>query len=107
MRSAAACRRRIEIRDKQLFLNDAEVVEPYVIHEDSSVYPKMPDLPEPYRSSRWRTLRRDGTKHVGGAMLTECGGHAAAALPGRGHAAVHDGMAVVVQNQRRHGRRTP
>ncbi|HJW93688.1 MAG TPA: hypothetical protein VJ901_08725 [Thermoanaerobaculia bacterium] len=40
-------------------------------------------------------------------MLTECGGHAAAALPGRGHAAVHDGMAVVVQNQRRHGRRTP
>src|SRR3954451_7151619 len=50
---------------------------------------------------------RDGTEHVGGAMLTECGGHAAAALPGRGHAAVHDGMAVVVQNQRREGRRPP
>lgn len=40
----------VEIRDKRLFLNGAEVNEPYVIHEDPQIYPNQPVLPQPYRS---------------------------------------------------------
>lgn len=40
----------VEIRAKQLIVNGKTVVEPYVIHEDDTTYPKQPLLPEPYRS---------------------------------------------------------
>lgn len=40
----------LEIRSKKLFLNGAEVNEPYAVHEDPEIYPNQPALPEPYRS---------------------------------------------------------
>jgi signal peptidase I len=40
----------VEIRDKQLYVNGAAVREPYVIHDDPTVFPNQPSLPEPYRS---------------------------------------------------------
>ena len=40
----------VELRDKQLFVNGVEVNEPYVVHEDGAVYPRLSTLPEPYRS---------------------------------------------------------
>ncbi len=40
----------VEIRDKKVSVNGKQLVEPYVIHEDSTVYPLQPALPEPYRS---------------------------------------------------------
>jgi len=40
----------IEIRDKQLALNGKFIEEPYVQHDDPRVYPRLPALPEPYRS---------------------------------------------------------
>ena len=40
----------VEIRDKRLIVNGREVSEPYVIHDDATVYPRQPVLPEPYRS---------------------------------------------------------
>jgi signal peptidase I len=43
----------VEIREKRLLVNGAEKNEPYVVHEDSEVYPNQPSLPEPYRSRDW------------------------------------------------------
>jgi signal peptidase I len=40
----------IEIRAKRLFVNGREVNEPYAVHEDPTIYPLQPALPEPYRS---------------------------------------------------------
>src|SRR6266702_3278424 len=40
----------VEIRDKKVSVNGKALNEPYVIHEDSTVYPLQPALPEPYRS---------------------------------------------------------
>ena len=40
----------VEIRDKRLFVNRHELSEPYAVHEDPTVYPNQPLLPEPYRS---------------------------------------------------------
>jgi signal peptidase I len=40
----------LEIRDKKVSINGKQLDEPYVIHEDSTIYPLQPALPEPYRS---------------------------------------------------------
>jgi signal peptidase I len=40
----------IEIRNKRVSINGKALDEPYVLHEDSTVYPLQPALPEPYRS---------------------------------------------------------
>ena len=40
----------VEIRDKKVSVNGKALEEPYVIHEDSQVFPAQPALPEPYRS---------------------------------------------------------
>jgi len=40
----------VQIWGKRLFVNGKEVAEPYVVHADSTVYPNLPHLPEPYRS---------------------------------------------------------
>jgi signal peptidase I len=40
----------LEIRDKKVFVNGLQLDEPYVIHEDSTIYPLQQALPEPYRS---------------------------------------------------------
>lgn len=40
----------VEIRDKRLFVNGSERVEPFVEHSDAVIYPKLDTLPEPYRS---------------------------------------------------------
>src|SRR5436309_11246886 len=40
----------VEIRDKKVSVNGKQLDEPYVIHEDATVYPLQPALPEPYRS---------------------------------------------------------
>lgn len=40
----------VEIRAKRLYVNGAEVREPYASHVDEVVYPKLESLPEPYRS---------------------------------------------------------
>jgi signal peptidase I len=36
---------RVEIRDKRLFVNGREVLEPYAIHNDAKTYPASPSLP--------------------------------------------------------------
>ncbi|HUO85648.1 MAG TPA: signal peptidase I, partial [Thermoanaerobaculia bacterium] len=40
----------ITIRDKQVFINGKRLDEPYVIHLDEQVYPRLPALPDPLRS---------------------------------------------------------
>jgi signal peptidase I len=40
----------VEIRDQRLFIDGREINEPYVVHDDTTIYPKSPVLPEPYRS---------------------------------------------------------
>jgi signal peptidase I len=40
----------LEIRDKRVSVNGKALDEPYVIHEDATIYPPQPALPEPYRS---------------------------------------------------------
>lgn len=40
----------LEIRNKVVSINGKALDEPYVIHEDSQVFPAQPALPEPYRS---------------------------------------------------------
>src|SRR6266550_6711965 len=40
----------IDIHNKVVSVNGKAMDEPYVIHEDSTVYPPQPALPEPYRS---------------------------------------------------------
>src|SRR5205085_248889 len=40
----------IEIRDKIVSVNGHPLAEPYVVHDDPTVYPLQPSLPEPYRS---------------------------------------------------------
>src|SRR5437667_4915696 len=40
----------LEVRDKKISVNGKQLDEPYVIHEDSTIYPLQPALPEPYRS---------------------------------------------------------
>jgi signal peptidase I len=40
----------VEIRDKRVLLNGKELREPYVQHDDPTVYPRADLLPEPYRS---------------------------------------------------------
>jgi len=40
----------IELHDKNVYVNGKQLNEPYVIHVDSQVYPKLAALPEPYRS---------------------------------------------------------
>jgi len=40
----------LEIRNKVVSINGKSLDEPYVIHEDSQVFPAQPALPEPYRS---------------------------------------------------------
>lgn len=49
-RIVAAGGDRVEIRDKKLLVNGAEVSEPYAVHADPRVYPRIELLPEPYRS---------------------------------------------------------
>src|SRR6266852_28455 len=39
----------LEIRNKVVSINGKALDEPYVIHEDSQVFPAQPALPEPYR----------------------------------------------------------
>lgn len=41
---------RVEIRDKQLYVNGAAVAEPYVRHDDPTIYQNVAAMPEPYRS---------------------------------------------------------
>jgi signal peptidase I len=53
MRAVAAAGDTVEIREKRLFVNGREKNEPYVRHEDATVYPNEPALPEPYRSRDW------------------------------------------------------
>ncbi|HWS70728.1 MAG TPA: signal peptidase I [Thermoanaerobaculia bacterium] len=40
----------VVIRDKRLYVNGAELREPYVAHMDETTYPQSEALPEPYRS---------------------------------------------------------
>lgn len=40
----------VEIRDKVVWLNGKPLDEPYVIHDDPTIYPYRPALPDPYRS---------------------------------------------------------
>jgi signal peptidase I len=40
----------VEIRDKVVFINGAKLDEPYAFHDDPTVFPKSPILPEPYKS---------------------------------------------------------
>ena len=40
----------VEVHDKKVSVNGKPVSEPYVIHVDPQVYPKLAALPEPYRS---------------------------------------------------------
>ena len=40
----------LDIHNKVVSINGKALNEPYVIHEDSTVYPPRPALPEPYRS---------------------------------------------------------
>ena len=40
----------VEVRDKVVSINGQPTVEPYVIHDDPTIYPQRPALPEPYRS---------------------------------------------------------
>ncbi|MEO6259672.1 MAG: signal peptidase I [Thermoanaerobaculia bacterium] len=40
----------VEVRDKVVSINGTPTVEPYVIHDDPTIYPPRPALPEPYRS---------------------------------------------------------
>jgi signal peptidase I len=40
----------LQIRDKHLYINDAELAEPYAMHDDQQIFPNNPALPEPYRS---------------------------------------------------------
>jgi signal peptidase I len=40
----------LDIHNKVVSISGKPLVEPYVIHEDSTVYPPQPALPEPYRS---------------------------------------------------------
>jgi len=40
----------VEIRDKVVYINGKALDEPYVIHVDSTIFPKQPALPEPYHS---------------------------------------------------------
>jgi signal peptidase I len=40
----------IEIRNKKVAINGDVLDEPYVLHEDTRVFPDQPELPEPYRS---------------------------------------------------------
>lgn len=40
----------VEVRDKIVSINGKPTVEPYVIHDDPTIYPPRPALPEPYRS---------------------------------------------------------
>ena len=40
----------VTIHDKVVSVNGNAMVEPYVIHKDSTIYPDQPALPEPYRS---------------------------------------------------------
>ena len=38
------------IRDKRVFVNGKQLDEPYVLHDDPTIIPNQPFLPEPYRS---------------------------------------------------------
>jgi signal peptidase I len=40
----------VEIRAKVVFINGKPLNEPYIIHDDPTVFPDQPSLPEPYRS---------------------------------------------------------
>lgn len=40
----------LEIHDKKVFVNGRELDEPYVIHDDPTIYPRNDALPEPFRS---------------------------------------------------------
>jgi signal peptidase I len=40
----------IEVRDKVVSVNGKPLVEPYTIHDDPTIFPAQPTLPEPYRS---------------------------------------------------------
>src|SRR3954454_12329894 len=40
----------IEVRDKIVSVNGKPLVEPYTIHDDPTIFPAQPTLPEPYRS---------------------------------------------------------
>lgn len=40
----------VAIRDKQVFINDKPLNEPYVVFDDPTIYPRQLALPEPYRS---------------------------------------------------------
>ncbi len=40
----------VMIRDKKVIVDGVALDEPYVLHEDPSVFPAQPGLPEPYRS---------------------------------------------------------
>jgi signal peptidase I len=40
----------LDIHNKVVSINGKALDEPYVIHEDSTIYPPQPALPEPYRS---------------------------------------------------------
>jgi len=40
----------VEIRAKKLIVNGKSVAEPYVMHDDDTIYPNNPAMPEPYRS---------------------------------------------------------
>jgi signal peptidase I len=40
----------VEVRDKNVFVNGRQLVEPYVIHVDQTMFPRQPALPEPFRS---------------------------------------------------------
>jgi signal peptidase I len=40
----------VQVRDKVVSVNGTALTEPYVVHEDTQIYPLQPALPEPYRS---------------------------------------------------------
>jgi signal peptidase I len=40
----------VQVRDKKVSVNGKQLDEPYVVHEDTQIYPLQPALPEPYRS---------------------------------------------------------
>ncbi len=40
----------VMIRDKKVYVDGVPLDEPYVVHEDPSVFPAQPGLPEPYKS---------------------------------------------------------
>lgn len=43
----------VAIRNKQLFVDGVAISDRFASHSDATIYPNLPNLPEPYRSRDW------------------------------------------------------